>query len=246
MAAGVVAGLASWMAVEWAHDVFRPRLFGSPRWEAVWMEPTPESQNAADLKNSALAFGLLGCFSSLAMGVAGGLVAGAPSRGIVVGLGAQAVGVAVGALAASTFIPVFHPNSPDRFATAANDLWSSLFLHGTVWAAVGATAGATFAIGMRSRHRLGNAVGSSMASALLAAVCFQLIATCLPLEAGADRPVARWAVVRLLAMFLPSVMIAAGAALGTIGDVGPMSPDQAPRPADQCRSPLESSSGSPR
>ena len=47
LTAGIAAGLVSWIACEWAHDVFRPRLFAVPRWEAVWMEPTRESQYAA-------------------------------------------------------------------------------------------------------------------------------------------------------------------------------------------------------
>ena len=40
LSAGVTAGLVAWIACEWAHDVFRPRLFEVPKWEAVWMEST--------------------------------------------------------------------------------------------------------------------------------------------------------------------------------------------------------------
>ena len=47
LTAGIAAGLVSWIACEGARDVFRPRLFAVPRWEAVWMEPTRESQYAA-------------------------------------------------------------------------------------------------------------------------------------------------------------------------------------------------------
>jgi hypothetical protein len=221
----LTAGLVSWIACEWACDLFRPRLLEVPRWEAVWMEPTPESRYAADLKNAALANAVLGCAAGFAMGLAGGLAARAPSRGIFVGLSAQAVGLLVGALSALAVIPVFHPVFPRMFRTVTNDMWLPLVMHAGIWAAVGAVSGAAFAIGMGCKSRLLNAIGSATAGALLAAVFFQLIGTCLPLGAGATRPVARWSVVRLVAMLLPVSMIAVGAVLGTVGHVRPSDPN---------------------
>jgi hypothetical protein len=221
LTAGVTAGLVSWIACEWAHDVFRPRLVEVPRWEAVWMEPSAESIYAADLKNAALANAVLGCAAGLAMGFAGGLALRVPSRGIFVGLSAQAVGLLVGALAALAVIPVFHPVLQRQFRTVTNDVWLPLVMHASIWAAIGAVGGAAFAIGMGCTSRLRSAIGSATAGALLAAVCFQLIGTCLPLDAGATAPIARWPFVRLIAVLLPIVMIAAGAALGTVDQVRP-------------------------
>ena len=189
------------------------------------MEPSAESKYAADLKNAALANAVLGCAAGLAMGFAGGLAARAPSRGIFVGLSAQAVGLLVGALAALAVIPVFHPVLQRQFRTVTNDVWLPLVMHASMWAAIGAVGGAAFAIGMGRKSRLRSAIGSATAGALLAAVCFQLIGTCLPLGAGATAPIARWSVVRLMAMLLPIVMIAAGAALGTVDQVRPSDPD---------------------
>ena len=60
-----------------------------PRWEAVWMEATPESRYVADLKNAALANAILGCAAGFTMGLAGGIAASAPSRSFFVGLGAS-------------------------------------------------------------------------------------------------------------------------------------------------------------
>ena len=67
--------------------------------------------------------------------------------------------------------------------------------------------------------RLRAAIGSATAGALLAAVFFQLIGVCLPLGAGATGPVARWSGVRLVAMLLPNLMIAAGAVMRTVVEV---------------------------
>jgi hypothetical protein len=242
LTAGVAAGIVSWIACEWSHDLFRPRLFGVPRWEAVWMEATPESEYAADLKNAALAKAVLGCAVGLAMGIAGGVAARAPSRGIVVGLTAQAAGLLVGALAALAVIPVFQRS----FRTTTNDIWPPLAMHAGIWAAVGAVGGAAFAIGMGCRARLLNAIGSATLGALVAAVFFQLIGTCLPLNAGAMSPIARWSIVRLVATLLPIFMIAAGAALGTVGHARPSDPSHRPGPPGGCPSSLETSSRLPK
>jgi hypothetical protein len=183
------------------------------------MEPTRESLYAADLKNAALVNAVLGCAAGFAMGFAGGLAVRAPLRGIFVGLSAQAVGLLVGALAALALIPVFHPVSPRPFPTVTTDVWLPLMLHASVWAAVGTVGGAAFSIGMGYKARLRAAIGSATAGALLAAVFFQLIGVCLPLGAGATGPVARWSGVRLVAMLLPNLMIAAGAVMGTVVEV---------------------------
>ena len=226
LTAGATAGLVSWITCEWVHDVFRPRLIAIPQWEALWMEPSVESQYAAELKNAALTNAVLGCAVGFAMGLAGGLGARAASRGIFVGLGAQAAGLLVGALAALAFIPVFHPVSPRPFQTVTTDVWLPLMSHASVWGSIGAVGGAAFSIGSGYKPRFRSAIGSAIVGALLAAVLFQLIGTCLPLDAGATGPVARWSVVRLMAMLLPNLMIAAGAALGTVLEVRLSRPSQ--------------------
>jgi hypothetical protein len=189
------------------------------------MEPSLESRYTADLKNAALTYAILGCAAGFTMGFAGGLAARAPTRGILVGLSAQAVGLFVGALTALALISVLHPTSPQPFRTLTTDVWSPFMIHAGVWAAVGAVGGSAFAIGMGCKRLVASAVGSAATGALLAAVFFQLIGICLPLGAGATGLVARWAVVRLMAMLLPSVMIAAGAALGTAGHIRSAGPN---------------------
>ena len=112
LVAGAAESALGFLAGEWARDLFQPRLFEVPRWEAVWMEPTAQSRHAALVKNAALTNGILASAAALAMGLAGGLAARTPGRGLVVGLGAQAVGLVTGALAALALIAVLHPAAP--------------------------------------------------------------------------------------------------------------------------------------
>jgi hypothetical protein len=106
---GVAAGLLAWLTGELAHGFFRPRLY---KVEVIALgttwQPSRESQFAADLRNTALAFAILGCATGLAMGFAGGLASGLPARGVVVGLAALAVGALVGALASIALVPIFY------------------------------------------------------------------------------------------------------------------------------------------
>ena len=73
LTAGLGAGLLSYIGGELAYDAFQPRLFKVEGPGMVSMQPSVESQNAADLKNAALAFAILGCVTALAMGFAGGV-----------------------------------------------------------------------------------------------------------------------------------------------------------------------------
>jgi hypothetical protein len=239
LTAGAIAGAAGWVVSEQTQTVFRPRLFEVPQWEAIWMEPTAESRHTADSKNAALAHAILGCAAGLAMGMAGGLSAGAPARGLFVGLCAQAVGFMVGAFAALAIIPLARPVVPPVLSTVASEVWLPLLFHGGIWGAVGAVAGAAFAIGMGSRKtHPGRAIFLAAVGGILAAVLFQLLAACLPLEAGATSPVAQWPVVRLAAMLLPNVMIAAGAALGAVGPARLVLPNLRPAKRGQGTSSL--------
>jgi len=220
LAAGVAAGLVAWLAGELAYGFFQPRLykvdviaFGTT------MQPSKESLAAADLKNATLAFAILGGVTGLAMGFAGGLAGRSPARGVIVGLAAQAAGAIVGALTSLALLPYFFrglvPNS--------NDLLSPVLIHGGIWMAIGAVGGLAFAIGMKCRRHLPNAVGAACVGAFLAAVLYHLLSGSLFPDSKSTDPVASSSFVRLLGMLLVTVLVAVGAARGALGRV--------PRPA---------------
>ena len=189
------------------------------------MEPTAESKYAAESKNAALANAIMGCAAAFAIGLGGGLAASTPSRGLFVGLCAQAAGLVAGGVAALVVIRLFDPVYAPPVRTVTHDVWWPLLIHAGSWCPIGVIGGAAFALGSGSRSRFKNIVASATAGALLAAVVFQLIAICLPLEAGATRPLARAPFVRLVAMIVPTFLIAAGAALGAVNEASrPSSP----------------------
>ena len=86
LAAGLGAGLLCFIAGELAYEAFQPRLFKVEGPGMVSMQPSVESQHAADLKNAAVAFAILGCVTALAMGFAGGVAGRSTGRGAMVGL----------------------------------------------------------------------------------------------------------------------------------------------------------------
>jgi len=216
LAAGVAAGVLAWVGGELAYGTFKPQLF--PQVLALGqtvMAPTPASLKAADIKNATLAFAILGGVTGLVMGFAGGLAGRSLSRGVIVGLGAQALGVLVGALASLAFVPFFHRELvPDT-----NDLLSPIVIDSGIWAAIGAVGGLAFAIGMRCGRHLLRAIGAASLGAILAAVVFHLVSGGLFPDSGSTEPVATSSFVRLLAMLLVTVLVAAGAARGAQGRV---------------------------
>jgi len=214
LAAGVAAGLVSWVGGELAHGAFKPQLvqvvgnFGQKV-----MLPTRSTLNAADLKNATLAFAVLGGVTGLVMGIAGGVAGRSALHGVVVGLGAQVLGVLVGALASLALVPLFHRD----FVPDTNDLLSPIMIHAGIWAAIGAVGGLAFAIGMRRGRRLLNAIGGACLGAILATVVFHVLSGALFPDSGSTEPVATSSFVRLLAMLLVTVLVAPGAARGALG-----------------------------
>jgi hypothetical protein len=214
LGAGVAAGLIAWLAGELTHGFFRPRLYKvEVMGLGTTMQPSRESQFAADLRNAALAFAILGCATGLAMGLAGGLAGGSAARGVVVGLAAQAAGGLVGALAAAALVPFFYR----RLVPDSNDLLTPILLHGGIWMAIGAVGGLAFALGLNSRRRLANALGAACIGAFLAAVLFHLLSGSLFPDSGSTEPVASSSGVRLLALLLVTTLVAVGAARGALG-----------------------------
>ncbi len=187
----------------------------------VSMQPSVESQNAADLKNAALAFAILGCVTAMAMGFAGGVAGRSAGRGAMVGLGAQAGGSLVGSLAALVLLPLVIRRSWE----GTNDVVWPLVIHAAILAAIGAVDGLAFAIGMGCRRSLVRAVAATSVGALLAAAIIRLFDVCLSADSAQVNPVASSSILRFVAMLVPSLLIAVGAATATVGSVHlPQSP----------------------
>jgi vacuolar-type H+-ATPase subunit I/STV1 len=213
LAAGVAAGLISWVVGEFAREAFRPQLVAVAVMHTTVFEPTNDTKNAADRKNAALVFALLGGVTGLAMGLAGGLVGRSVSRGVIVGLGAQAVGFLAGAVVSLALIPFLHR----RLVPDTNDLLSPILVHGGIWMAIGAVWGAALAVGMRCGRGLPRALVGGCAGAMLASVVFHLFSAGLFPEVESTEPLGATPQFRLFATLCVTVLAAIGAVRGALG-----------------------------
>ena len=73
LAAGLLAGIASWAIGEAVRTAFRPPLQRQEVMGQVIMKATFDDQAAADTKNAVLTYALLGTVLGGCMGLAGGL-----------------------------------------------------------------------------------------------------------------------------------------------------------------------------
>jgi hypothetical protein len=165
------------------------------------------------LANATLAFAILGGVTGLMLGLAGGLAGRSRARGVIVGLASLAAGTIVGALASFALIPLFFRGLvPDL-----NDLLTPILIHGGIWMAIGALGGLAFAIGMGRGRHVPVAVGAACVGAFVASVLFHLLSEGLFADSSSTAPLAKSALARLLAMLLVTVLVAVGAARGTLG-----------------------------
>jgi hypothetical protein len=179
----------------------------------TYLLPTAASVNVADYKNATLTFAILGGVIGLAMGFAGGLAGGSVARGVVVGLGAQAVGALAGTVASLALVRLyFRGYVPDP-----NDELVPILIHGGIWMTIGAVGGAAFAIGLGCTRRLSTSLVESCVGAFLAALLFHALSASFFPDPRSTAPVADSTAVRCLAMFLVPILVAAGAARGSLG-----------------------------
>jgi hypothetical protein len=214
LACGVAGGLVSWLAGELAFGAFRPRLFLVQTMGTSSLQPSRDSQRAADIKNATLVFAILGGVTGLAMGLAGGVAAHAPARSLKVGLLALGAGALAGALASLGLVPLFFRELvPDT-----NDLLTPILIHGGIWTAIGAVGGIAFAIGTgRSKRQFADAIAGACFGAVLATIFYHVLAAAIFPDAKSTVAVANTAIVRFLAMSLVPIMIAIGAGIGAQG-----------------------------
>ena len=211
MAAGLLAGLASWPVCETAvYDRFIPAPAASTGIPTL-AEATAAaaSQQAGVLKEATIAHGLLGAALGAVLGLAGGL-AGRASRRVAPVVAAGAIlGGAAGAIGAQIGVWTLERAQ----APGDDDLLIAILAHGLIAAMIGAAGGWAFATGAGGRNRtramIGGAVGGVggiVAYQVLGAVAFPL--------ADTARPFASDATARLCGQLLLAGLVGAGAGLG--------------------------------
>lgn len=213
LAAGIAAGLVSWLVGESVREAFKPRLFKVQVVLQTFIQPTTESQNAADYKNAVLAAGLMGGLLALALGGAGGLAARSASHAGIAGLGGAALGALLATTAALGALRLFFL----RHVSDPNDLVTPVLAHGAIGLVIGAVGGLALAVGLGQLRSIPNAIVGGCVGALLAALIVVILTTVLVPDNDPSRPLPDSSLARLIARLVPCLFVAVGAARGVQG-----------------------------
>jgi hypothetical protein len=229
LAGGVLAGLASWLGGEQVHGRFQPEIVGSPEYEQMNVY---EKENyrvtefrrlrpAAEAKNAALAFGMLGAALGAALGLGGGLARGAARSGLVAGAVGAVVGLAAAAAASALAVPLFYRYLDPEFG----GLLVPTLTHGLVLACLGAAGGLALGMGAGGRRQIVAAVVGGIVGGIVATVAYELILAVLFPLIRVEEPIPTERLARAVMHLTAAVGIAAGAAMALQGRRrGPGSP----------------------
>lgn len=219
LAAGIIAGLVGGLAGELNYKRFEPVVVLLPNWKSL--SPYVKSDHLAnelrtktppqEVKNAALAYGVLGAVLGLGLGLVGGM-----ARGLRASLTAATVGAilacAAAAIASRLMVPVFYRNiDPENAALMP------FFTRSVIWVAVGAFAGLAFGLGRGGANRIiagfcGGLIGAALGSVLFEVTTVMFFALVRQLELIPTVPK-----LRLLSHLLVAVPTALGAALAAGG-----------------------------
>jgi hypothetical protein len=168
LVAGLAAGLAAWGLGEQLHEFFAPTL-AQGDFDSKLYVPSPETKSWANVRNSTLAFGLLGGSLGLALGVAGGLAARSPRSAVKAGLVGLVLTSAVAVLISAVVLRFCHER---RFSLPQDELYFAVPLHMLLWGPLGAGAGLAFGMGLGTKSQaLQGAIGGFL-GALVGATVF--------------------------------------------------------------------------
>lgn len=201
LAAGVTAGLVAWLGGEAAHGTFAPPagLYGALEKSAI----LAREQLAAQVKNAALAFGLLGAATGLALGVVGGLARRSTRASAGAGLVGLVAGLAAGAATSLILVPI-----GERDPGLAESLFVPLLMHGGIWSAVGAAGGLAFGLGLGGRGMAPRALLGGLSGALLGTIGYELVGALVFPLAGTSHALSATAPTRLLACLFVTIPVA--------------------------------------
>ena len=212
--AGLLAGLSAFGIGEATYKLIPAQKLTYYAFGSKVISATAATQGVADVRNGAMAFGVLGLCLGGCLGVAGGLArrsatsaAGAGLLGSILGA-ALAAGVAWATLGTLLDAQVVHLDYELPIAIA---------MHGLPWGLAGAAAGLAFAVGLGRRPRLGLAALAGFLGAALGAVAFDLLGAALFPFADTLGPISTTWPSRLLARLLVCLAAAAAVILSPIG-----------------------------
>jgi hypothetical protein len=205
--AGLLAGLAAFALGEATYKWIPARQVTFNTMGTMVTAATAATAAAAEVRNAALAFGLLGLSLGGCLGLAGGLARRSASATATAGLLGAVLGAALAVGVSFATLPMF---AGARARLPEDDLAVSMAMHGLIWGLIGGASGLAFAVGMGDRRRLAPAALAGLIGAVLGAVVFDLAGAAFFPAADTGDPVSTTWATRLAARSLVALGTAAG------------------------------------
>ena len=206
LAAGIAAGVCSWLVTEVAVKSYLPPLL--PAMKPI---PTPEDARQfvrANVLIGTAAFGTMGGLLGIAFGLAGG-----GCRRSVRSAGmAGAVGLLAGSAAVAVVSWVVLPFVYTRMDPQSHELGAPLLYHELLWSVAGAVGGAAFGLGTGGRGLWVRTAFGGWVGAALAIVVYELVGALAFPSHQTQFPLAGSPETRAMA----SILVALGAGIGIV------------------------------
>jgi hypothetical protein len=214
LAAAVLAGVAAGALGEAVDGRYRPSAEAAA--EPYAFRRLNAEKDVADGRNSALAYGILGGATGLALGVVAGLSRRSARGALVGGL----TGLALGCVAPALVSPWVVPFHRALYAPESPDLKLPVLIHGAIWCALGVGAGLGFGVGLGGWRRAASAALGGLVGAALATLLYDVVGAAAFAGSRADLPIPDTAAARLLGRVLVASGVGLGAALA-VREAGP-------------------------
>jgi hypothetical protein len=214
----LISGFVGWLGGEKTNHYFKPILEPipdtggmSPYFRSSLMaEQELRKRPAAEAKNTALAYGLLGAALGGTLGLAGGLARRNARAGVLAACSGLVIGGLAGAgLSEALVLGVFYPN-----LTPETGLLMPFLVHSGIWAAVGAAGGIALGLGLGNHRLLARAALGGLVGAIVGALVFEIFNAMEFAVIRVEAPIPGHPAARLAAHLCTATAVAAGAVLG--------------------------------
>lgn len=208
LAAGLLAGLASWSAGEALRGRYQRALEPD-------LGPFPTPKMLAGVRDDmtayvAVVYGILGALTGGALGLAGGMSRRSAGRAVAAGVVGLLAGGAAGHASCLAALPAYYR----EFDPQKDQLVLAVLTHGAIWAALGAVGGLAYSIGRNGTSRLLPALLGGLLGGVAATLLFDLGAGLAFAVDRTSHPISATGRTRLLAHLAVALGVAAGAAWG--------------------------------
>jgi hypothetical protein len=207
LVAGLLAGVAAWLAGEAILEAYRADLSPKVRREADAQAIRRSAR--AHLASASGTYAALGAIVGVSLGLAGGLA----RRSASAGARAALLGCVVGAIAGVSTSLLVLPNFFKNHDPQSIDLVSPMLTLGSICSSVGAAGGLAFGIGLGGRDRWLKSLGGGLLGAALATVAYEVIgAIAFPTD-KTELPISQTPTTRAMLHVLIATLTAVGSAL---------------------------------